>query len=83
MMSTNGYLSTNAADGGDDFTAACGVDSHQGVIDGRVQVLHDDLVIQSGGSLKHQHFSTCPRASDAGTASQGCTVFEWRNMGRY
>ena len=83
MMSTNGYLSTNAADGGDDYTAACGVDAHQGVIDGRVQVLHDDLVIQSGGSLKHQHFGTCPRASDAGSTSQGCTVFEWRNMGRY
>lgn len=83
MMSTNGYLSTNAADGGDDYTAACGVDDHADVTDGRVQVLHDDLVIQSGGSLKHQHFGTCPRASDAGSASQGCTVFEWRNMGRY
>ena len=83
MMSTNGYLSTNAADGGDDYAAACGVDAHQGVVDGRIQVLHDDLVIQSGGSLKHQHFNTCPRAADAGSASQGCTVFEWRNMGRY
>lgn len=83
MMSTNGYLSTNVADGGDDYTAACGFDAHQGVVDGRIQVLHDDLVVQSGGSLKHQHFNTCPRASDAGSASQGCTVFEWRNMGRY
>lgn len=83
MMSTNGYLSTNVADGGDDYTAACGVDAHQGVVDGRLQVLHDDLVIQSGGSLKHQHFNACPRAADAGGASQGCTVFEWRNMGRY
>lgn len=83
MLSTNGYLSTNATDGGDDYAAACGVDSHAGVVDGRIQVLHDDLVIQSGGSVRHQHFATCPRASDAGAASQGCTVFEWRNMGRY
>lgn len=83
MISTNGYLSTNVADGGDDYTAACGLDAHQGIIDGRIQVLHDDLVVQSGGSLKHQHFNTCPRPSDAGAASQGCTVFEWRNMGRY
>lgn len=83
LMSTNGYLSTNPSDGGDDYIADCGVDSHEGVIDGRVQVLHDDLVIQAGGSLKHRHFSTCPRAADAGDASQGCTVFEWRNMGRY
>ncbi|MBK6726520.1 MAG: hypothetical protein IPG63_04545 [Xanthomonadales bacterium] len=83
MLSTNGYLTTNPADGGNDYAAACGVDSHAGVVDGRIQVLHDDLVIRAGGSVRHQHFATCPRASDAGSASQGCTVFEWRNMGRY
>ncbi len=83
MLSTNGYLTTNPADGGNDWRGVCGVDSHAGVVDGRIQVLHDDLVIQSGGSVRHQHFATCPRASDAGSASQGCTVFEWRNMGRY
>ena len=83
MLSTNGYLTTNPADGGNDYAAACGVDSHAGIVDGRIQVLHDDLVIQSGGSVRHQHFASCPRASDAGSASQGCTVFEWRNMGRY
>lgn len=83
MMSTNGYLSTNGADGGDDFRGVCGVDQHQGVIDGRLQVLHDDLVVQAGGSLKHARFVSCPRPSDVGNASQGCTVFEWRNLERF
>lgn len=83
MMSTNGYLSTNVADGGDDWTPECGIDTHQGVVDGRIQALHDDLVIQSGGSLRHRHFDTCPRPSDVGAATQGCTVFEWRNMGQF
>jgi hypothetical protein len=83
MMSTNGYLSTNVADGGDDYSPTCAPDTHQGVVDGRLQVLHADLVVQSGGSLRHQHFAACPRPSDAGSASQGCTVFEWRNMGLY
>lgn len=83
LMSTNGYLSTNTADGGDDYFGACGVDDHAGVVDGRIQALHDDLVVQSGGSLKHRHFDTCPRPSDAGAATQGCTVFEWRKMGQY
>jgi hypothetical protein len=83
IMSTNGYLSTNSADGGDDYSPVCGVDDHANVVDGRIQALHDDLVIQSGGSLKHLHFDACPRPSDAGAATQGCTVFEWRNMGQY
>ena len=81
MMSTNGYLSTNVADGGDDYRPVCGIDNFQGVVDGRIQALHRDLAIQSGGSMKHRHFDSCPRAADAGAASQGCTVFEWRGMG--
>ena len=83
MMSTNGYLSTNPADSGDDYTPVCGVDEHADVVDGRIQALHDDLVIQSGGSLRHRHFDSCPRPSDVGSTTQGCTVFEWRNMGQY
>ncbi len=83
LMSTNGYLSTNTADGGDDYSGICGVDQHQSVTDGRLQVLHDDLVVQAGGSLKHARFASCPRPSDVGSASQGCTVFEWRNLERF
>ena len=82
LMSTNGYLSTNAAEGGDDYAALCGVDDNDS-IDGRLQVLHDDLIVQANGSLKHRHFATCPRPSDVGNANQGCTVFEWRDLGRF
>lgn len=81
MISTNGYLST-VNDGGDDYDGACGYDDN-GVIDGRLQVLHADLVLQTSGSLKHRQFSPCPRPSDVGASTQGCTVFEWNNLGHY
>ena len=81
-MATNGYLSSNAADDGGDFSNDCL--SYGSFFDNnaRLHILFDDLVVQGSGNLRHQHFATCPRPSDAG-AAQGCTVFEWNNVGRY
>jgi len=82
IMSTNGYLATAQDDGGGEFANSCGLYS-TGPENAYLQALHDDLVIQTGGGLRRAYFGTCPRASDAGSPTQGCTVFEWRNVGRY
>ncbi|MGD9582641.1 MAG: serine protease [Lysobacterales bacterium] len=82
-MSTNGFLATNLEEDGSDFANTCGQFGSSFSNNGRMHALFDDLVVQPGGALTRQHFAVCPRASDAGTAGQGCTVFEWRNMGRF
>lgn len=82
QMSTNGYLSTSQNDGGNSYANSCGI-YPTGPNNGYLQVLQDDLVIQSGGGLRHAYFASCPRPADVGASAQGCTVFEWRNMGQY
>lgn len=79
VMSTNGYLAIGASDDGQDFENACGAVGADG---GRLNVLHDDLVVKTGGGLRRRYFAACPRAADAGGA-QGCTVFQWTNLGRF
>jgi lysyl endopeptidase len=81
-MSTNGYLATSAQDDGADFDNVCDGFGSTFASNARLHVLHDDLVVQSGGNLRHQHFATCPRNADVG-AAQGCTVFQWNNLGRF
>lgn len=82
QMSTNGYLSTSQDDGGGSYANSCGIYS-TGPNNGYLQVHHDDLVVQSGGGLRHAYFASCPRPADTGSSAQGCTVFEWRNVGQY
>ena len=82
-MSTNGYLATNLAEDGSDFANTCGQFGSSLPDSGRIHALFDDFVVQAGGALTRQHFAVCPRATDAGLAGQGCTVFEWRNLGRF
>jgi len=81
-MSTNGYLATSDQDDGGDFNNVCTDFGSVFPNNARLHVLQDDLVLLNNGSLKHQHFSTCPRSADAGGA-QGCTVFQWNNVGIY
>jgi len=81
-MATNGYLADSADEDGGDFNNVCGGFGSFFDNNARLHVLHDDLVMQAGGSLRHQRFATCPRPADAGGA-QGCTVFQWNNLGRY
>jgi hypothetical protein len=79
VMSTNGYLAIDPSDDGQDFENACGLAASDG---GRLNVLHDDFVVKTGGALRRRYFATCPRASDAG-GMVGCTVFQWTGLGRF
>ena len=79
VMSTNGYLATDSAQAGTDFANTCGVDAADL---GRLNVLHDDFVVNAGGGLRRRYFASCPRASD-GATGVGCTVFQWTNVGRF
>jgi hypothetical protein len=86
VMSTNGYLSTSAADTGGDFDNTCDLAApDRGSAGGRLNVLHDDLVVQgtAGSGLRRRYFANCPRAADSPGATGGCTVFQWTNMGRF
>lgn len=86
VMSTNGYLSTGASDTGGNFANVCGLAATgQGSIGGRINALHDDLVVlgTGGAGLYREFFATCPRPLFAGAPAEGCTVFTWRNMGAF
>jgi hypothetical protein len=86
VMSTNGYLSTGLADTGGNFQNACGlVPPGQGSVGGRIDPLHDDLVVRNtaAGGLYREFFATCPRPLFAGAPAEGCTVFTWRDMERF
>ena len=79
VMSTNGYLALGSDDDGEDFGNSCGVTAADGA---RINVLHDDFVVNTGGGLRSRYFATCPRPSDA-AAGVGCTVFQWNNLGLF
>ncbi|HET7845338.1 MAG TPA: hypothetical protein VFL14_14370 [Xanthomonadales bacterium] len=84
VMSTNGYLSTATADSGGDYDNNCALAApDRGSFGGRLNVQHDDLVVQSGGGLRSRFFATCPRAPDSGGTPRACTVFQWNNMGQF
>lgn len=86
VMSTNGYLSTGLADTGGNFQNACGlVPPGQGSVGGRIDPLHDDLVVRAtaAGGLYREFFATCPRPLFPGAPAEGCTVFTWRDMERF
>jgi lysyl endopeptidase len=76
VMSTNGYLATSTSDDGRSLTNTCGVSAADG---GRINVLYDDHVVNSGGGLRYRYFASCPRPGDAG-AGLGCAVFQWTNL---
>jgi lysyl endopeptidase len=77
VMSTNGYLALNTADDGGDWFASCS--SYDGV-GPRLQVLHDDHVVGTGGGLRYRYFASCPRAPEVGATSQACHVFTWTGL---
>lgn len=76
IMSTNGYVSFSTADTGGDYDNSCSGQLDNGGAGPRLHVLHDDLVIGSGGGLRYRHYSQCPRAPIGG-ADQSCHVFQW------
>lgn len=81
-MSTNGYLSTSAADNGGDYDADCPIPAVPAIAGvavpspgARLYALHRDLVIDSA---HFQSFNVCPRLAEVGGA-QACTIFQWNN----
>lgn len=83
VMSTNGYLGTSAGTTGGDYNNVCGAVPDADNNGSRMQVLHDDLVVGTGGGLRAAFFTQCPRPSEVGPAAQRCLVFQWNNMGLY
>jgi lysyl endopeptidase len=79
VMSTNGYLAIGSSDDGGDFQPACGVVAADL---GRLNVQHNDFVLNAGGALRRRYFANCPRASDV-AAGTGCTVFQWTGVGTF
>ncbi|MFN7973128.1 MAG: Ig domain-containing protein [Acidobacteriota bacterium] len=80
-MSTNGYLTTDGTDIGDDASNDCPlpqVPSSGG--GGRIYPLHDDLVIAGGYT---QFFSPCPRVNELGNGPEDCTVFQWDDTNHF
>jgi hypothetical protein len=80
VLATNGYLTTDFADGGPDLSNDCplpATPSTPGGTDGlRLYPLHDDLVTDEG---LYEYFADCPRTSDYGI-SEGCSVYQWHNV---
>jgi uncharacterized repeat protein (TIGR01451 family) len=86
VMTSNGYLTTDLDDPGNDFTNDCPLPQNPSVPVGthgaRVYVLHDDLVLAPGiGAGYHQYF---PSAVAAGRAPDrgpdvGVHVFLWKS----
>lgn len=79
IMSTNGYVSFSTSDTGGDFDNSCSGQIDSGGAGPRLHVLHDDLVVGSGGALRYRYYTSCPRAPIGGS-DQSCHVFQWDAM---
>jgi hypothetical protein len=87
VMSTNGYLSTSAAEQGGDYSNQCGpVPGENGSVGARMNVFWDDLQLRpvgSGSGLRHLRFDTCPRRAESSATALACHVFQWTNVGLF
>lgn len=86
VMSTNGYVSFDAAESGGDYSPFCDADYSQGARGPQLRPYHFDMVVPGSGSmpangagLRYRHFAQCPRPAASGGA-QGCHVFSWTRM---
>lgn len=87
IVSSNGYLaaaSSLEADDGGDFSNDCplpAIPGNPGGTASRIYAYHTDLSgVDSGGSILHQHFPSCPRSSGV-FDGESCTVVQWNNWG--
>lgn len=77
VMSSNGYLSTQASDNGGDFDNDCPIPTSPDRGGGaRIMPMHDDLIIEGGF---YQYFDNCPRSGEVGNGP--CHVFQWDDVG--
>ena len=85
VMSTNGFISFGTAETGEEYANTCDGALGTGGAGPQLRVHHDDLVVgeTAGSGLRYRYFASCPRASETGSATQGCHVFQWSHMQRY
>lgn len=86
VMSTNGYLSTSAADTGGDYDGDCGPAAlNNGGAGGHLKPLHDDLEVRNvaNAGLRTRTYATCPRRAESATGDVACTVFQWSHLGQH
>ena len=80
-MASNGYLTTDGADGGPDLSPDCplpAVPSTPGGTPGaRFYPLHDDLITDAG---LVEYFAACPRPNANCVVSEDCTIFQWNTV---
>jgi len=92
VPATNGYLTTDLADGGPDLSNDCPLPAHPSTPGGtpgaRFYPLHDDLVTGGGqgsptGGIFYEFFADCPRASDLACGPEPCSVFQWNDANHF
>lgn len=84
-MNTNGYITTDPAGLGPDFTNDCPLpaapSTPSGTTGARIYVLHDDLEMVAGdGAGYYEYFPTCPRLNSEIGCDMGCHIFMWDNV---
>ncbi len=80
-MSSNGYLTSNSEDTGEDFSPDCPIPTKPIVRPGqdvkgdggRLYVYHDDFITNQA---YHQSYEQCPRANSFGQ-TDACDIFQW------
>ncbi|HFC30416.1 MAG TPA: hypothetical protein ENJ44_05175 [Oceanospirillales bacterium] len=83
-LSTNGYISSDAAETGFDFNNDCPIPAMPSStniqagtsVKAKLMPLHNDLITQK---IFYQHFNTCPRPSQLG-ANLACEVFMYQGV---
>jgi uncharacterized repeat protein (TIGR01451 family) len=87
VVSSNGYLAAASSlaeeDGGDFSNDASlpAIPNNDAGVPLRVMVYHDDLSgMDGGGAVHHEHFSVCPRPSEA-MGEEACSVVQWTDWG--
>jgi len=79
VMSSNGYLSLDTNETGDDYDNDCPLPQtpNRGGNLGRIMPMHDNLIVNGGAW--YQHFAPCPRPAETG-ANLSCDVFQWDDV---
>lgn len=84
VMTSNGYMSTDATDTGPDLSNDCPLPAAPSTGGGaRLYPLHDDLDLETGiGSGLAEYFAECPRVNDR-CPIESCTVFQWDDVAHF
>ncbi len=84
VMSTNGYLSSDPAESGNDYSNQCApAPPDRGSVGARINVFWDDLALRDNGALRHRRFDDCPRPAETTRDAVACHVFQWSHVGLF